>query len=245
MHRTWVATRKSVTVSKNQGFLKDAGNLEMLMSRRELPNWRETLRVGLWPRRSWFRSWRYAKLRLQRIPVRPRSLALGAAAGVFVAILPIPGVQLLAAAGLAWLVRGHRATAALATFAANPITYPLIWLSSYTLGATILGTPVADATHDLGIISGLMAQDWTSTPAAVSHVRLALPALTTLAVGALPLAVVSAAIAYGCVRHLLRREEKKLIGQADSNVSLRPRRAVSGHPIVKQRLRPQSARIAA
>ena len=178
----------------------------MLMSRRAPATWRETLRSSIWPRRSWSRSLRYNQLRLQRMQLLPRSLALGAAAGVFVAVLPIPGLQLLAAAGLAWLVRGHRGTAALATFAANPLTYPLIWIASYALGATILGTPVSEATHDLDLISEAMAHAWTNEPAAMRNV---LPALATLTVGALPLAAVSAALAYLGVRHLLRKTGAK------------------------------------
>ena len=179
----------------------------MLLSRRAPPTWRETLRISLWPRRSWARSLRYALLRLSRMRVLPRSLALGAAAGVFVAVLPIPGVQLLSAAGLAWLVRGHRGTAALATFAANPLTYPLIWVASYALGATILGTPASNATHDFDLISGVMAQGWSDTSAAMSAARTILPILKTLTVGALPLALIAAAIAYVGVRGLLRRRD--------------------------------------
>jgi len=183
----------------------------MLMSRRAPPSWGEQIRVAVWPRRAWSRSWRYAVLRLRRVKSLPRSLALGAAAGVFVAILPIPGVQVLSAAGLAWLIRGHRGAAALATFAANPITYPLIWIASYAIGATILGTPLSNAAHDLDSIGGLMSQTWSGagaeTETIVHGIRAILPAFATLTVGALPLATVSALAAYLGVRHLLRQRD--------------------------------------
>ena len=198
----------------------------MLLSRRTPVTWREAMVRAIWPRCGWARSLRYSRLRLMRMRVLPRSLALGAAAGVFVAILPIPGVQLLAAAALAWLVRGHRGTAALATFAANPVTYPLIWVASYALGATILGTPVSDAAHDLDMIGDVVAQGWTTEPAAIKSV---LPALTTLAVGALPLAALSALAAYVCVRRVLRGRDKKL--------TARPPTAALPRPRVAQRLR--------
>jgi uncharacterized protein len=180
----------------------------MLLSRRVPPTWFETARIALWPRRSWQRSVRYASLRLQRVVAVPRSLALGAAAGVFVAILPIPGLQLLAAAGLAWLVRGHRGAAALATFAANPITYPLIWIASYVTGATLLGTPVSNATQDLDALSDMMAQSWAPSAQTKSGATWGamLPVLGTLMVGALPLALLAALAAYVGVRHLLRRQ---------------------------------------
>ncbi len=193
----------------------------MLMSRRAPAAWRDVVQSAVWPRRGWARTIRYHRLRLLRMRVLPRSLALGAAAGVFVAILPIPGIQLLAAAGLAWLVRGHRATAALATFAANPITYPMIWVASYALGATILGTPVSDAAHDLDMLGDVVAQGWTSEPAAIKSV---LPAFRTLAVGAVPLAALAALVAYLCVRRILRARD------------VQPE-ACSVHPISQRRAR--------
>ncbi len=210
----------------------------MLMSRRAPADWRETLRMALWPRRSWKRSLRYGHLRLQRLQVLPRSLALGAAAGIFVAILPIPGIQLLAAAALAWLVRGHRGTAALATFAANPFTYPLIWIASYALGATILGTPVSDATHDLDLISDAMAHAWTREP---STFRSVLPALTTLTVGAIPLAAMAAVAAYVGVRLMLRKRSAPVVVAPPP---LRDRR-VANRPAPTPRLSKHVTKIAA
>ena len=139
---------------------------------------------------------------------------LGVAAGVFVAVLPIPGLQLLAAAGLAWLVRGHSGAALLATFTANPITYPLIWIASYVLGATLLGTPVADATHDLDTFTDLVAQSFASPAmiSAASALPTLWPILATLLTGAVPLAIVSAGVAYAVVRRLLRRGAAPLPG---------------------------------
>ncbi len=194
----------------------------MLLSRRAPASWRERARIALWPRRSWSRSLNYGWLRLKRVRAMPRSLALGVAAGVFVAVLPIPGVQLLAAAGLAWLIRGHRGAAALATFAANPITYPLIWLSSYLLGATLLGTPLSNAGHDFDTLSDLMAQPWAPAPietgrAAWSVLR---PIMATLLAGAVPLAALAALFAYAGTWHLLSRRS----GRRVARTGLPPRR---------------------
>ncbi len=179
----------------------------MLMSRRVPPSRAQTLRLALWPSRSWRRSFRYAYLRLARLQARPRHIALGVAAGIFVAILPIPGLQLLAAAALAWLIRGHSGAALLATFAANPVTYPLIWIASYAVGATLLGTPVADATHDLDAFTDIVTQSFSS--AATISAALAWPTLwpilATLMTGALPLAALSAVAAYVIVWRLLQR----------------------------------------
>ena len=177
----------------------------MLLSRRAPLSGMERLRSALWPRRNWRRSGRYLKLRAQRLTTRRHSLALGVAAGVFIAILPIPGLQLLAAAGLAWLIRGHQGAAALGTFAANPVTYPLIWIASYAVGATILGTPVSNSTNDLDAIAGLMTQPWAPESAAALTHHVLLPILTTLLVGAVPLALLFSAVTYVGVRRMLPR----------------------------------------
>jgi uncharacterized protein len=129
----------------------------MLLSRRVPDTWAQTIRLALWPRRSWQRSLAYARLRLIRVGGRPRPLALGLAVGIFVAVLPIPGLQMVLAALLAWLVGGNGGAAAVATFAANPITYPIFWIASYLLGATLLGTPVGNAARDLDVVTTMMA----------------------------------------------------------------------------------------
>ena len=205
----------------------------MLLSRRVPPSLAQSARLAIWPRRSWSRSFRYACLRLIRLRARPRHLALGAAAGMFVAILPIPGLQLLAAAALAWLVRGHSGAALMATFAANPVTYPLIWIASYLMGATILGTPTADATHDLDAFTGIVAQAFSaqsfSSPQSWLPAWIALwPILTTLLVGALPLAAVAAIAAYAGVSRILNRPARTApLPPARRPISIRRQRRAS------------------
>lgn len=136
----------------------------------------------------------------------PRRLAMGAAVGVFVAVLPIPGLQLASAAGLAWLIRAHRGAAIAATFAANPLTYPLIWLASYLLGAVILGMPVSEAAHDLERLSGFMNQSWSLAGDAPANLRHILPPLAAVTIGSIPLALAFAGLAYAGVSQLLRAE---------------------------------------
>jgi uncharacterized protein len=178
----------------------------MLLSRRVPSTWGQSVRVALWPRRSWQRSLLYARLRLSRVRGRPRHLALGMAVGVFVAVLPIPGIQMVLAALLAWLVGGHGGAAALATFAANPITYPLFWVSSYLLGATILGTPLGNATRDLDAVTSLLAHPLSmGTGQSLGSLFATLrPTLATLFLGALPLALMAALATYAGVWRLLR-----------------------------------------
>jgi len=144
----------------------------------------------------------------------PARLALGAAVGVFVAVLPIPGLQLVSAIGLAWLIRAHRGAAIAATFAANPLTYPLIWLASYLLGAIILGMPVSEAAHDLERLSGFMNQGWPLADDAPRNFRHILGPLTALTIGSIPLALTFAALAYAAVSQLLKAQPARVITSA-------------------------------
>jgi uncharacterized protein len=210
----------------------------MLLSRRVPITWGQSVRLAVWPRHSWGRSLAYARLRLSRVRGRPRPLALGMAVGVFVAVLPIPGLQLAAAALLAWLVGGHGGAAALATFAANPITYPLFWVSSYLLGATILGTPVGNAARDLDAVADVMTHALTPSawPSVAPLFTPLWPALATIFLGALPLASIAALATYAGVARLLRRSHLP----ADANKRITPyarrpagrRRTAHSHTVV-------------
>ncbi len=69
----------------------------------------------------------------------PHAVGLGLATGVFVAFLPILGVQMVMAAMIAWVGRANVGAALLGTWAGNPITWPVMWVASYLLGIALLG----------------------------------------------------------------------------------------------------------
>ncbi len=94
----------------------------------------------LWPRRSFWRSAQYFIKRVLRLTATPHAIAAGVAAGVFASFLPYMGFHFLLAAGVAWLLAGNLIASAFGTAIGNPITFPLIWASSYKLGCAILGT---------------------------------------------------------------------------------------------------------
>ena len=78
--------------------------------------------------------------RLRRLPDPPERIARGVFAGVFVTFLPIIGLHFIAAAIVAWFLRGNIVAALLATLIGNPLTFPLIALIAMTTGHWILGT---------------------------------------------------------------------------------------------------------
>lgn len=84
---------------------------------------------GVWP------AWRT----ILGLEASPHAVGLGLATGVFVAFLPILGIQMVMAAMIAWLGRANVGAALLGTWAGNPITWPVMWVASYLVGIALLG----------------------------------------------------------------------------------------------------------
>lgn len=132
----------------------------MIFKRRTAPGLFETLRVAVWPRRSWTRSLRYLGLRLVRLKTSPHSIALGVAAGVFVAFTPFVGLQTVIACILAYLLRASIPAAMIGTFVGNPLSWPLMWGAAYLAGSFMLGVkqPLQpeQLEHHMGVIEQAM-----------------------------------------------------------------------------------------
>lgn len=177
----------------------------MLLSPRHQPTWGRRLRVAVWPRRSFARSVRYIGWRVVRLGGSAHGLALGVAIGVFVATLPILGIQFLIAGLLAWLLRGNVPAALLATFWANPISLPFIWISSHWLGCSILGSPkllqAADLLDTLAVARATLLTPGAQTLSNVYGVLW--PVWKPLVVGALPLAMICALLIYALTFNLI------------------------------------------
>ncbi len=180
----------------------------MLFKRREAESWLEWLRVQLWPRRSWARSSRYVAYRLRRISASPHAIALGFAAGAFVAVTPFLGTHLILAALIAWMVGGSIVAALLGTFIGNPLTYPLFWYSTYEAGNLMLGDEPEPHAIDLtgGIFNMSIDQLW--------------PILKPMSLGALPVGFGVAVLGYFAVKvmveayHRRRRELREQESEA-------------------------------
>jgi uncharacterized protein len=182
----------------------------MLFRPKHSPPWQTRLRVALWPRRSFARSLRYIRLRLTRLAGPPHGLAAGVAVGVFIATLPIPGVQLLLAAALAWMLGGNVPAALLGTFWANPLTLPVLWLSSHWLGQQILGgNTIFNSADVLARFSRVGTSILAPGSETLSIAYLALwPVLKPLAVGAALLGAVSAFLFYWLTLHLIASDRE-------------------------------------
>jgi uncharacterized protein len=99
----------------------------------------EWMREFVYPRGGFKRAAQYVTHRLRRLPDEPHRIARGVFAGVFVSFTPLFGFHFLSAALLGWVLRGNIIAALLATFIGNPLTTPLIAITSVELGHWMLG----------------------------------------------------------------------------------------------------------
>ena len=102
--------------------------------------WGKWARHQIYPKGGIKRAAAYLWHRLRRLPDPPHRIARGVFVGTFVNFPPIFGIQIPAAALLAWVLRGNVLAAVLGTLLSNPITTPLIALVSLNLGHGMLGT---------------------------------------------------------------------------------------------------------
>ena len=133
----------------------------MVFKRRDKLSPIKWVQQWVWPRGGWSRAVRYMKLRLNRLPGTPDSIARGVFVGAFTAFTPFFGLHFVLAAILAKLMRGNVLAALLATFVGNPLTYVPIAVISLKAGHFILGSEFDthnersfvgkfyDASHDL------------------------------------------------------------------------------------------------
>jgi hypothetical protein len=111
----------------------------MFRRRQSIPLGRR-LRGWLWPHIGWRRLGTYLVKRLTRLPGTPHSIAAGFACGAAISFTPFIGLHTLLSVLLAFLLRGNYLAAVVGTLVGNPWTFPVIWLTSYQLGHTLLGS---------------------------------------------------------------------------------------------------------
>ncbi|MFV0296190.1 MAG: DUF2062 domain-containing protein, partial [Hyphomicrobiaceae bacterium] len=157
----------------------------------------QRLRAALGPTSSWPRSYRYARLRLSRLPATPHSIALGLSIGVFVSFQPILGIQMLIACAIALVLGASCAASVAGTFAGSPLTWPFMWVASYELGAFVLGVDRNVSFDDLwnafvgpGAAASTLSGGMTTTSVVFTRI------LQPLALGAIPLGLLAGGLTY-------------------------------------------------
>jgi uncharacterized protein (DUF2062 family) len=81
---------------------------------------------------------RFLKLRGE-----PHAIAMGLSLGFFVGLSPLMGLHSVIAVAAAAVFKWSKIAALIGVFVTNPLTAPLIYPLTYTLGAAVLGNPVS------------------------------------------------------------------------------------------------------
>ncbi|MDH2328529.1 DUF2062 domain-containing protein [Cereibacter sp. SYSU M97828] len=123
--------------------------------RRSLAGW---AREMVYPTGGFRRATQYVMHRMRRLPDEPHRIARGFFAGSFISFTPFFGFHFIGAALIAWAMRGNILAALLGTFVGNPLTTPIIAITSVELGHRILG--ITDP-MDLGSIAAAFANAGT------------------------------------------------------------------------------------
>ena len=174
----------------------------MLFQRRSPPDWREKLRVAVWPRRSWQRSLKYLAKRVLRLTASPHAIAGGIAAGVFASFTPFMGMHFIIAFIVAYIIAGNMIAAATGTFVGNPLTFPFIWAATYSTGNFILKGET-NGHRPEEFLQGLTdASVWHSGLHGIVELAASIwePVLKPMSVGAVPVGITAALIAYAVTR---------------------------------------------
>ena len=131
----------------------------MVFKRRTPLTWAAWAKAQVYPAGGFKRASVYMWHRLRRLPDPPHRIARGVFAGTFVNFPPIFGLQMLAAAGMAWAMRGNVLAAVLATLLSNPISTPIIAAVSIKLGYYILGIPGGVGLNEVFTAFGMAGGD--------------------------------------------------------------------------------------
>ncbi len=124
----------------------------MIFRRRERPSIFSRLRESLMPRKGMWRGVDYIGKRMRRLPDSPHRIALGFAIGAFVSFSPLFGLHFLLAALAAWALRANVLAGIFGTIVGNPLTFPVIsvtslWLGRWMLGRTHGGSEFEQVSH--------------------------------------------------------------------------------------------------
>jgi uncharacterized protein len=163
----------------------------MLFKRRSRTTFRERVRLWLRPRTSWRRSVAYHLKRLFRLSGSRYAIAMGCAVGAFASCTPLIGFHFLVSVAIAWLVRGNMIAAAIGTIVGNPLTFPLIWASTFKVGQLMLPGPDQNAppTLALSLEQKSVSQIW--------------PLLKPMLLGSIPVGLIVGCITYVIVYRVL------------------------------------------
>ncbi|NBV54358.1 MAG: DUF2062 domain-containing protein [Proteobacteria bacterium] len=142
--------------------------------------------------------WQKTREKLKDEARHPHKVALGAAVGVGVSFIPLPGMGAIMALAVAWLVRGSIPAALVSQVIGNPWTFPFIWAASLAVGKIVL--PVQEGVNLVALMNNLTWQFFID-----NRQDLLMNILVPMGLGGLILGFIFALLTYAVVLWELRR----------------------------------------
>jgi uncharacterized protein (DUF2062 family) len=177
----------------------------MLFRQRKTPDFWNKMRLWMWPRRSFWRSFQYFLKRMLRLSAEPHTVALGFAAGAFTSFTPFIGFHFLTCFIIAFIIRGNLIAAALGTSIGNPLTFPFIWAATFNVGNFMLGVPMREWGH----FPHLKAPADYSLSSILHSLDVLWPVFQPMLVGSIPLGLAAGIFTYGITLQAVRRYQTK------------------------------------
>lgn len=172
----------------------------------------QRLRELLWPRAGWKRTIQYGWRRVWRLSGTPHAIALGTAAGAFASCTPFVGFHFIIGFVIAWIVRGNLIASAFGTFLGNPLTFPVIWLTTYDLGVWMVGR---------GSVSGPPA-DLSPSFFMDQGREVILPIVKPMAAGSVPIGLIVGVACYVSVRGAVEAYQARRREHIAARAKVRP-----------------------
>ena len=147
-------------------------------------------------------------------------VALGLACGISVSFTPFLGLHALLAITLAWTLRGSMAAALIGTLFGNPWTFPFIWYFTYEIGQLFILANnhisaqylLPNLKHEMIILFLLVKNIFLTTDYILIKENFStLNFIPTMALGSLPLVVISWFLSYFIFESIISSYKKKLL----------------------------------
>jgi hypothetical protein len=154
------------------------------------------------------RGWQKLKagfIHLLHLDDSAHRIALGVAVGLFIAITPTWGIQMLLVVGLAWLVRANKVAGVPMVWLTNPATNVPIYSFCYVVGQALVGGPGLEEVKHAFVPHVDPALGLWDKTVAVFHQWLALMwhAAVPLWVGCVVVGLAAGAISYGVMYYTI------------------------------------------
>ena len=169
---------------------------------------------------SFNRTKKYILLNLKRMKGSSHEIAIGLACGISVSFTPFLGLHALLAMTFAWILRGSMAAALIGTLFGNPWTFPIIWYSSYEIGklfildyAELNSVYLIPSLKDEMLVLFILIKNifLTTDYSLIKDNFNSLKFIPTMALGSIPMVVVSWFLAYFIFENVINSYKKKLM----------------------------------